>query len=160
MFVSTSEVSYIEPNTSEIHVRNETLVQTEDFVYLGSTVSDNARLYSEITFRMGKASAVYAKLRETVGQPPCVAQSERQGLSSSRTICPAIWCRNVDHESHSGEKAACIYDAPSDRENEHYMGRQNHQRRNLQKNGTEPHGRYTNREKSQMDWSYALHGQS
>jgi hypothetical protein len=48
----------------EIHVRNETLAQTKDFVYLGSTISDNGRLDSEITFRMGKASAAYAKLKE------------------------------------------------------------------------------------------------
>jgi len=49
---------------SDILVQNKNLVQTKNFVYLGSTISDSARIDSEITFRMGKASAAYAKLRE------------------------------------------------------------------------------------------------
>ena len=48
----------------KIHVRDETLVQTKNFVYLGSTITDNARIDDEITFRMGKASAANARLRE------------------------------------------------------------------------------------------------
>jgi len=39
-------------------------VQTKKFVYLGRTISDDARLDGELIFRMGKASAAYEKLRE------------------------------------------------------------------------------------------------
>lgn len=49
---------------SDILVHDEALVQTKNFVYLGSSISDNARLDSELTSRMGKASASYGKLRE------------------------------------------------------------------------------------------------
>jgi len=48
----------------EITVYNEALVQTKYFIYLGSTISDDARLDGELIFRMGKASAAYGKLRE------------------------------------------------------------------------------------------------
>jgi len=47
----------------DILVYNEALVQTKTFVYLSSTITDNARLDGELTFRMGKANAVYGKLR-------------------------------------------------------------------------------------------------
>ena len=36
----------------------------KNFTYLGSTVSESARLDQEITLRMGKASAVYGKLQK------------------------------------------------------------------------------------------------
>ena len=48
----------------DILVHDEALVQTKNFVYLGSTITDNVRLDSELTFRLGKASAAYGKLRE------------------------------------------------------------------------------------------------
>ena len=48
----------------DILVHGEALVQTKSFVYLGSTITDNARLDSELILRMGKASAAYGKLRE------------------------------------------------------------------------------------------------
>ena len=46
----------------DILVYDEALVQTKNFVYLESTITDNARLDSELT--LGKASAAYGKLRE------------------------------------------------------------------------------------------------
>ena len=48
----------------DILVHDEALVQTKNFVYLGSTITDNARLDSELTFRMRKESAAYGELRE------------------------------------------------------------------------------------------------
>ena len=48
----------------DILVHGEALVQTKSFVYLGSNITDNARLDSELILRMGKASAAYGKLQE------------------------------------------------------------------------------------------------
>ena len=48
----------------DILVHDEALVQTKNFVYLGGTITDNAILDSEVTFRMGKASAADGKLQE------------------------------------------------------------------------------------------------
>jgi len=48
----------------DIAVYNEALVQTKNFVNLGRTISDNARLDCKLIFRMGKASAAYEELRE------------------------------------------------------------------------------------------------
>ena len=48
----------------DILVHDEALVQTKNFVYLGCTITENARLDSEPTFRIGKASAAYGKLQE------------------------------------------------------------------------------------------------
>ena len=39
-------------------VYDEVLVQTKNFVYLESIISDIARLDSELTFQTGKASAI------------------------------------------------------------------------------------------------------
>ena len=48
----------------EISIRTEPLVKCKSFKYLGSTVSDNARLEDELSLRMGRASAVFGNLRE------------------------------------------------------------------------------------------------
>jgi len=47
-----------------IKVKNESLVQCKSFVYLGSTISYNARLDNELSLRLGKASSEYGKLRD------------------------------------------------------------------------------------------------
>jgi len=51
------------PSPKEINVEGEGLVQCKNFVYLGSTISSNARLEHEISLRMGKASAAYGLLK-------------------------------------------------------------------------------------------------
>lgn len=48
----------------DIHLPNENLAQTKSFVYLGSPISDNARLDSELNLRMGRASSAYLNLKE------------------------------------------------------------------------------------------------
>jgi len=50
--------------SGDIIVYNEALVQTKNFIYLGSTISHDARLDGELILRMGKASAAYGKQRE------------------------------------------------------------------------------------------------
>jgi len=52
-----------QPVKNQHAVYNEALVQTKNFIYRGSTISDDARLDGELIFRMGKASAAYGKLR-------------------------------------------------------------------------------------------------
>jgi hypothetical protein len=54
----------IAPQPSEIVINLESIVQCKKFIYLGSTISDNARLDHEISFRMGKASTAFGKLQE------------------------------------------------------------------------------------------------
>ena len=48
----------------DILVYYEALLQTKNFVYLGSTITDNARIDSEPTLWMGKVIAAYRKLLE------------------------------------------------------------------------------------------------
>ena len=48
----------------EISIGTEPLVKCKSFKYLGSTVSDSARLEDELSLRMGRASAVSGNLRE------------------------------------------------------------------------------------------------
>ena len=48
----------------EISIGTEPLVKCKSVKYLGSTVSDNARLEDELSLRMGRASAVFGNLRE------------------------------------------------------------------------------------------------
>ena len=47
-----------------ISIGTEPLVKFKTFKYLGSTVSENARLEDELSLRMGKASAVFGNVRE------------------------------------------------------------------------------------------------
>jgi hypothetical protein len=51
------------PPPTPITIDGEDLVQCKNFVYLGSTISDNASLESEITYRLGKASTAFGKLQ-------------------------------------------------------------------------------------------------
>ena len=46
-----------------ITVSKEPLIQALDFTYLGSTVSNSARLDKELQTRKGKASAAFSKLQ-------------------------------------------------------------------------------------------------
>ena len=48
----------------EISIGTEPLVKCKSFKYLGSTVSENARLEGELSLRMGRVSAVFGNLRE------------------------------------------------------------------------------------------------
>ena len=52
------------PMPSDIKINNENLVQCKNFVYLGSTISESAKLDQELMYRMGKASAAFGRLRE------------------------------------------------------------------------------------------------
>ena len=52
------------PMPSEIKINNEILVQCRNFIYLGSTISESAKLDKELVYRMGKASAAFGRLRE------------------------------------------------------------------------------------------------
>ena len=47
-----------------ISIGTEPLVKCKTFKYLGSTVSENARLEDELSLRMGRASAVFGNVRE------------------------------------------------------------------------------------------------
>ena len=49
---------------SYIRINNENLVRSKNFVYLGSTISDSAKLDKELMYRMGKASAAFGRLQE------------------------------------------------------------------------------------------------
>jgi len=72
-------------------------VQTKNFIYLGSTISDDARLDGELIFRTGKTIAVYGKLRERiVGQPPCVPSSKIPSIQGDSFIYLAVWGRNME----------------------------------------------------------------
>ena len=50
--------------SKEINIGTEPLVKCKTFKYLGSTVSENARLEDELSLRMGRASAVFGNVRE------------------------------------------------------------------------------------------------
>ena len=52
------------PMPSYIRIKNENLVQCKNFVYLGSTISDSAKLDKELMYWMGKASTVFGRLQE------------------------------------------------------------------------------------------------
>lgn len=52
------------PEPEAIFINQEPLVQCADFKYLGSTVSNNARIDKEIRNRMGVASGAFGKLQE------------------------------------------------------------------------------------------------
>lgn len=52
----------IHPTKMEIY--RESPIQCKDFVYLGSTISDNARLENELTYRLGRASMAFGKLQD------------------------------------------------------------------------------------------------
>ena len=54
----------VPPIPTEIKIKYESLVQCKDFVYLGSTISENARLESELAYRIGKASTAFGKLQD------------------------------------------------------------------------------------------------
>lgn len=61
MPLSTTKVPSL---PEEISIGTEPLVKCKTFKYLGSTVSENARLEDELSLRMGRASAVFGNLRE------------------------------------------------------------------------------------------------
>ena len=50
--------------SEEISIGTEPPVKCKTFKYLGSTVSENARLEDELSLRMGRASAVFGNVRE------------------------------------------------------------------------------------------------
>ena len=52
------------PEPAKIVIDNEPLVQTENFIYLGSTVSSSSRIDKELRNRTGKASGAFSKLRQ------------------------------------------------------------------------------------------------
>ena len=52
------------PMPSDIKINNENLVQSKNFVYLGSTISESAKLNKKLMYRMGKASAAFGRLQE------------------------------------------------------------------------------------------------
>lgn len=52
------------PVPVDIMINNEPLVQCTDFKYLGSTVSSNAKLDRELSYRIGNASAAFGKLQD------------------------------------------------------------------------------------------------
>ena len=51
------------PKPKDITINNTPLVQTNDFTYLGSTVSNSSKIDKELSTRIGKASAAFGKLR-------------------------------------------------------------------------------------------------
>ena len=54
---------YVAPN---ITVNGQTLANVDKFVYLGSSLAQNANIDSEVTARIAKASAAFGRLREKV----------------------------------------------------------------------------------------------
>ena len=54
------------PSTPSISVYNSVLKVVDQFKYLGSTISKNLSLDSEINVRIGKASSAKTKLKERV----------------------------------------------------------------------------------------------
>ena len=52
------------PMPSDIKINNEKLVRRKNFVYLGSTISESAKLNKELIYRMGKASSAFGRLQE------------------------------------------------------------------------------------------------
>ena len=51
---------------TEIKIKYESLVQCKDFVYLSSTMSENAKLESELAYRIGYASTAFGKQQDTL----------------------------------------------------------------------------------------------
>ena len=56
-------------------INDENLVQ--NFVYLGSNISDSAKLNKELMYRMGKASAAFGRLQESLWNNHCVFDKVR-----------------------------------------------------------------------------------
>ena len=54
----------VPPVPTEIKIKYESLVQCKDFVYLGSTISENVRLENELAYRIRKASTAFGKLQD------------------------------------------------------------------------------------------------
>ena len=52
------------PEAVDILIDNKPLTQCSHFRYLGSTVSNNARIDKELCYRMGTASAAFGKLKD------------------------------------------------------------------------------------------------
>lgn len=69
---------------TEIKVRNKSLIQGKNFVYLGRTMSETARLDSKLTLRIGKASTAYGKLKDRLWNNWHECQSE----SNAKFILP------------------------------------------------------------------------
>ena len=49
---------------SDIKINNKMLVRGKNFVYVGSTISESAKLDKELIYRMGKANAAFGRLQE------------------------------------------------------------------------------------------------
>ena len=52
------------PEPNDITINQEPLVHTNDFTYLGSTVSSSSKIDRELRTRIGKASAAFSKLQD------------------------------------------------------------------------------------------------
>ena len=59
------------PEPTNTTINQEALVRLFDFKYLGSTISNNASLDSELRYRVGNASATFGNYRKAREKPTC-----------------------------------------------------------------------------------------
>ena len=62
MVEPTNKNSLPPPKLVDIVIDNKPFTQTTDFRYMGSTVSSNARIDKELSYRIGNASVAFGKL--------------------------------------------------------------------------------------------------
>ena len=62
-----SQVTYIRPT---INIADKYIENVKNFVYLGLSTASNASMDTEINFRIGKASGIFARLSERVWDNP------------------------------------------------------------------------------------------
>ena len=83
MLIPTNAKPTSGPKPTNTTINQEALVRLFDFKYLGSTISNNASLDSELGYRVGNASATFGKLQDSKRKTNmCLKQSQLQGLSS------------------------------------------------------------------------------
>ena len=71
MLIPTNAKPTSVPEPTNTTINQEALVRWFNFKCLGSTISNNASLDSELRYRVGNASATFGKLHGSKGKPTC-----------------------------------------------------------------------------------------
>ena len=80
------------PEPTNTTINQEALVRLFDFKYVGSTISNNASLDSELRYRVGNASASFGKLHDSKRKTnKSLKQSQLQGLSGRCPLFTPVW---------------------------------------------------------------------
>ncbi|PFX25039.1 hypothetical protein AWC38_SpisGene10330 [Stylophora pistillata] len=114
------------PRPESIMVNQEPLLQSTDFTYLGSTVSNTARIDKEIRNRIGKASAAFGKLQHRLWKNKHASIRAKCKVYTAVVLSSFLYGAEVWTIYRSQVKklqTTCLHDETAERHHEHQMDR-------------------------------------